>query len=184
MSILECRLGGMSLRYALLGLLSAKPASGYDLLGRFKESLANVWPATQSQIYTELTKLADDGLIAVSDEGPRGRKEYTITEVGHEKLRTWMETTEPKPITRNEMLLRVFFLGELSPAAAREYLTGLGERAAKEYAELIALKESVEWTDSDLSRYGRIALEWGERLYTMNQEWAQWALAQLPEREH
>ncbi|MFI1913868.1 PadR family transcriptional regulator [Nocardia sp. NPDC020380] len=173
----------MSLRHALLGLLSAKPASGYDLLGRFKESLANVWPATQSQIYTELTKLADDGLIAVSDEGPRGRKEYTITEVGREQLRTWMETTEPKPNTRNEMLLRVFFLGELSPAAAREYLTGIEERAARGHAELVALKQSVEWNDNDFSRHGRMAMEWGERMYTMNREWAQWALAQLPERE-
>ncbi|MFJ4658908.1 PadR family transcriptional regulator [Nocardia sp. NPDC088792] len=174
----------MSLRYALLGLLSSKPASGYDLLGRFKESLGNVWPATQSQIYTELTKLADDALIAVTDEGPRGRKEYTITDAGHESLRTWLETTKPKPRTRNEMLLRVFFLGELSPAAAHEYLAGIEETAAKSLAELNALKESIDWNDDDFSRYGRIALEWGERMFAMNQEWAQWALAQLPQREH
>ena len=38
--------------------------------------MANVWPATQSQLYGELNKLADAGLIEVSDIGPRGRKEY------------------------------------------------------------------------------------------------------------
>ena len=44
--------------------------------------MANVWPATQSQLYGELNKLADAGLIEVSDIGPRGRKEYRITEAG------------------------------------------------------------------------------------------------------
>lgn len=58
----------MSLRHALLGLLSERPASGYDLLKLFETSLANAWPATQSQIYTELTKLADAYLIAVAAE--------------------------------------------------------------------------------------------------------------------
>ena len=44
----------MSLRHALLGLLAEHPASGYDLLKQFEGSLAFVWPATQSQLYTEL----------------------------------------------------------------------------------------------------------------------------------
>ena len=47
----------MSLRYALLGLLREGPASGYDLMQIFKLSLANTWPATQSQVYTELGKI-------------------------------------------------------------------------------------------------------------------------------
>ena len=56
----------MSLRHAALGLLSRGPASGYDLLKVFEASMANVWPATQSQLYGELNKLADAGLIEVS----------------------------------------------------------------------------------------------------------------------
>jgi DNA-binding PadR family transcriptional regulator len=69
----------VSLRIAALGLLAQKPASGYDLLKQFEQSMANVWPATQSQLYGELNKLADTGLIEVVDIGPRGRKEYRIT---------------------------------------------------------------------------------------------------------
>ena len=72
----------MSLRIAALGLLAQRPGSGYDLLKRFEKSMANVWPATQSQLYGELNKLADGGLIEVSDIGPRGRKEYRITDAG------------------------------------------------------------------------------------------------------
>ncbi|MGV9667648.1 PadR family transcriptional regulator [Nocardia niigatensis] len=170
----------MSLRYAVLGLLSEGPASGYDLLRTFKYSLANVWPATQSQIYTELTKLADTGFIAVSDEGPRGRKEYTITPTGLDDLRTWLTTTQPKQVTRNDTLLRVFFLGLLPPAQARAYLAGIEERAARAHDELGDLEQSIEWTDSGLSRYGHLALEYGARATAMNRDWARWALEQLP----
>ncbi|MEV4239870.1 MULTISPECIES: PadR family transcriptional regulator [unclassified Nocardia] len=172
----------MSLRYALLGLLADRPASGYDLLQRFKVSLANVWPATQSQIYTELTKLADAGSIAVSDEGPRGRKEYTITEAGLTDLREWLTTTKPKRVARNEMLLRVFFLGAVPRAYARDYLSDIENGAKKAGAELAALEASIDWDDDDLSVYGRIAMEWGQRFHAMSQEWAEWAIGQIPER--
>ena len=73
-------MASMSLSHVLLGLLADRPASGYDLLKRFEISLANVWPARQSQIYTELVQLAEGGLIKVAAEGPRGRKEYAITD--------------------------------------------------------------------------------------------------------
>lgn len=171
---------GMSLRYALLGLLSERPAAGYDLLQRFKESLGNVWSATQSQIYTELTKLAEAGLIEVSDEGPRGRKEYTITAAGLADLRIWLTGTEPKRQARNETLLRVFFLNLTPPDHARAYLAGIAERSAAALVELDTLRESVDWDDSELSRYGRIAMAWGERFHEMNQQWALWAREQLP----
>ncbi|MEV0250791.1 PadR family transcriptional regulator [Nocardia sp. NPDC050712] len=173
----------MSLRYAALGMLAEGPASGYDLLQRFKGSLSNVWPATQSQIYTELTKLADAGLIAVSDEGPRGRKEYTLTADGRADLRRWLIDTQPKPVARNEMLLRVFFLGVLEREQAREYLRSIENRMTKAGAGLAELEAAIDWDDDDFSVYGHMALEWGKRFYAMNQEWAQWALTRMPTTE-
>ncbi|QIS02652.1 PadR family transcriptional regulator [Nocardia brasiliensis] len=171
----------MSLRFAVLGLLADRPASGYDLIQRFKASLANVWTATQSQIYTELATLADAGLISVSDEGPRGRKEYTITEPGLTELRHWLTETKPKQLARNETTLRVFFLGVLEPAQAAAYLSDIATRAAESHAALRALEEAINWADDDeFVRYGRIALEWGKRFHAMNEEWARWADAQIP----
>src|SRR5689334_24255740 len=90
----------VSLRIAALGLLSQKPGSGYDLLRLFEKSMANVWPATQSQLYGELNKLADAGLIEVSDIGPRGRKEYRITDAGRMELHRWITDTEDDPPVR------------------------------------------------------------------------------------
>lgn len=169
----------MSLRHALLGLLSERPASGYDLLKRFDTSLATVWPATQSQIYTELTKLAAAGLIAVAAEGPRGRKEYVLTEDGLAELRHWLTETRPQRNTRSELLLRVFFLGVVEPGQARAYLAELTEMSEREHAELEELTRAIDWDDGDLSVYGRIALEYGLRFNAMRGEWARWAAGQI-----
>lgn len=169
----------MSLRYALLGILREGPASGYDLVQLFKISLHYTWPATQSQVYTELTKLADAGLLSVAARGPRGRKEYTLTDAGLAELRRWLLETEPEP-HRNEPMLRVFLLGALTPGQAREYLTYLEQRAAKYTGAFEALGASIDWDNGDLSFYGQLVLEYGKRLQAMNAEWAAWAAAQLP----
>ena len=112
-------MGVMSLRHALLGLLADRPGSGWDLLKRFESSLAFVWPATQSQLYTELGRMADDGLVEVTATGARNRKEYAATAAGRSELEQWLTGTEPERSRRNEALLRVFFLGSVDPAAAR-----------------------------------------------------------------
>jgi PadR family transcriptional regulator, regulatory protein AphA len=169
----------MSLRHALLGLLAEHPASGYDLLKQFETSLANVWPATQSQIYTELTKLADTGLVIVSAEGPRGRKEYTLTDEGLTELRHWMTETQQRKPARSGMLLRVFFLGVLTPEQARIYLTGLAATAASDHEQLRKLEESINWDDANLSVHGRLSLEFGLRYATMRKDWAEWAVGEI-----
>src|ERR1700760_4759853 len=121
MSIVEYdRLVGLWM--AARGLLAQPPDSGYDLLKRFEESIANVWPATQSQLYGELNKLADAGLIEVSDVGPRGRKEYRITEAGRAELQRWVMSPEDDPPLRDASLLRVFLLGEVDQDQARRHL--------------------------------------------------------------
>ncbi|MCX5207764.1 PadR family transcriptional regulator [Kitasatospora sp. NBC_00240] len=169
----------MSLRHALLGLLSERPASGYDLLKLFETSLANAWPATQSQVYTELTKLADTGLVTVAAHGPRGRKEYAITDPGLAELRRWLTETTPVQHTRSDLLLRVFFLGVLTPEQGREYLHWLADLSARGHERLRTVQESVDWDHDDLSTYGRIALEYGLRFNAMRREWAQWAAGQI-----
>ena len=173
----------MSLRHAVLGLLANGPASGYDLLKAFDISLANVWPATQSQLYGELGKLDTAGLIKVAFEGPRGRKAYEITDEGRDELRHWLIEVEPTRVRRSDMLLRVFFLNTVTPAEAAAYLSREAAHAVGMSGELERLVTSIPWGDDPLSVYGRIALEWGLRFYRMQAEWADWAsdqVAKLP----
>ncbi|MEW9531717.1 PadR family transcriptional regulator [Microbispora sp. NPDC049125] len=165
----------MSLRHSMLGLLAGGPASGYDLLKIFESSLNNVWSATQSQVYAELSRLADTGQIEVSAEGPRGRKEYAITEEGRAELRHWLTEVEPQPLRRNDMLLRVFFLDQLGPEEARRFLEQRAARAEQTRDELLELRETVNQGDDALHVYGSMALEWGLRFTAMQREWAEWA---------
>ncbi|MFI6604102.1 PadR family transcriptional regulator [Nonomuraea sp. NPDC050536] len=169
----------MSLRHAVLGLLSERTASGYDLLKMFDVSLSNVWPATQSQLYAELGKLADAGLVSVAAEGPRGRKEYAITEAGRAELRHWLTEVEPTAVTRSDMLLRVFFLSQVDPEQARAYLRRRAENVGKRLEHLEDIKPFVESGHDNLSVYGRLALEYGLRLGRVQREWAEWAEGQI-----
>jgi PadR family transcriptional regulator, regulatory protein AphA len=173
----------MSLRHAVLGLLSEGPASGYDLMKLFDLSLANVWPATQSQLYAELGKLADAGLVDVSAEGPRRRKEYAITEDGLAELRRWITEVEPARVLRSDMLLRVFFLAQVAPEQARAYLSHQAELAGKHLESLERIGKLLESGQDNLSVYGRITLEYGRRLAKAQQGWAEWAESEVdPDR--
>ncbi|MEW1658348.1 MULTISPECIES: helix-turn-helix transcriptional regulator [unclassified Streptomyces] len=165
----------MSLRHAVLGLLSESPASGYDLMKLFNASLSNVWPATQSQVYGELNKLTTAGLVEVSAHGPRGRKEYAITDDGLTELRHWLTEVAPVGQQRHDGLLRVFFLGVLTPLEAQTYLLTQAEAAARMRAAYEQVDRTAEWDEEMISVYGRIALEYGLRMSATMEEWARWA---------
>lgn len=160
-------------------MLAQGPASGYDLLKVFELSLANVWAATQSQLYTELNRLADAGLVTVVAEGPRGRKEYGISEAGREELRHWLTEVKPNATPRSDMLLRVFFLGEVSEDEARDYLLGRAREAAEAHERLSGVRKIADEGYESLSLHGRLALEYGLRATAMQKEWADWAADRL-----
>ena len=167
---------------AALGLLAQQPGSGYDLLRTFEKSMANVWPATQSQLYGELNKLADSGLIEVTDIGPRGRKEYRITPSGRAELRRWMMSPQDDPPLRDASLLRIFLLGEIDPDQARRHMVAVAEHADSEVERLKALKDSIFWDDSDSLFFGGAALEYGLRLGAMEAKWARWVIDEIDRR--
>jgi DNA-binding PadR family transcriptional regulator len=79
----------MSLRFALLALLSSTPRTGYDLLRIFDRSVAFVWHAPHTQIYPELRRMEAEGLLA-AEEIPRGergvKRRYRLTEAGGVEL--------------------------------------------------------------------------------------------------
>ena len=172
----------VSLRIAALGLLAQGPGSGYDLLKQFEKSMANVWPATQSQLYGELNKLADAELIEVSDIGPRGRKEYRITDAGRAELRRWVANPEADPKFRSAEVLRVFLLGEIPREQARSHMVTVAAYADAEVRRLEEFRDSIDWTDDEDSFYGRAALEYGLRLYAMEADWARWLVKEIDAR--
>lgn len=168
----------MSLRHGLLGLLAEGPASGYDLARRFQEVLGAVWPARHPQIYAELTRLADGGLIEVESEGPRGRKAYRITPEGLAEVRHWLSKTEVDHTVRLQPLLRSVFFWLMEPGDLRRHLAE-EERHYREtarfYRTVTAAKDRGEFGHSPQTHSLRVAAEAAVRLHEALADWAEWA---------
>ncbi|GGE07776.1 PadR family transcriptional regulator [Marinithermofilum abyssi] len=101
----------MALRYALLGLLSKSPATGYELNQQFKEKMIYFWHAHHTQIYRELAKMEVDNLVTsqiVKQKEYPDKKIYTIQKKGMEELLHWLLEEPPKPPSiKNDFFLRV-----------------------------------------------------------------------------
>jgi DNA-binding PadR family transcriptional regulator len=172
----------MALRYALLGALADQPRTGYELLKHFQQSLAYAWPASHSQIYPELARLLDDGLIEQTGAGARNSKTYAVTEAGLDQLRTWLRETEPDRRVRSDAALRMFFLWLLEPAVAREQLEG--ERAYWQGVldEFLRIQEEPTGNNKK-ARTFRIALEGGIRTVEARLAWLDDALTEIQSDE-
>jgi DNA-binding PadR family transcriptional regulator len=168
----------MSLRHALLGSLADQPRTGYGLVKHFQQSLAYAWPASHSQIYPELARLRDDGLIEQTGSGARNSKTYAVTDAGLEEVRRWLRETEPDRRVRSDGALRIFFLWLLE---SDEAMAKLAEERAYWRArldELESIKARPRGPGRKEQAFG-IALEGGIRGIEARLEWLDWAVAEL-----
>jgi PadR family transcriptional regulator AphA len=117
----------MSLRYALLAILRVGPLSGYDLQKQFAQSVGHVWHAPDSQIYPELRKMEEGGLVEGEDQlrGERGRRRvYHVTEEGNRAFIEWMHRPTDYQRVRDPAHLRAAYLESVSYDAARQFFHG------------------------------------------------------------
>jgi DNA-binding PadR family transcriptional regulator len=152
--------------------------SGYELAQRFEASVGSTWSAGHSQIYPELNRLADEGLVEAGEPGPRGRKTYRITGDGRDAVRAWLAETEPDRTVRDEAALRTFFLWLMDPEDARAHVAAELE-AARSALEQLRGTAAARRPATPAERSQRIALEIGLREAQARAAWAEWALARL-----
>jgi PadR family transcriptional regulator AphA len=128
----------MSLKHALLGFLSTEPASGFDLAREFGESLGWFWYASHSQIYPELRRLEEQGLVtSTTSTGNPGKQKriYRLTERGEVELQSWLEqSTEYAPM-RDVERLKLVFLDRAPIEVIRRHL----EDHKKHHEDLLAI---------------------------------------------
>jgi len=127
-----------STEFAILGLLTVEPMSGYDLRKHFSESLVYFWNESYGQIYPTLKRLAKDGFIApvVARKAEiRERRLYTLTPAGRAHLREWLGRPPQQQPICNEFLLKLF-LGRSAPTGAT---VGHIRRFRTEQEELLAM---------------------------------------------
>ncbi|TYB43250.1 PadR family transcriptional regulator [Actinomadura chibensis] len=88
----------MSIRHGLLALLSQGPRYGYQLRAEFESSTGATWPLNIGQVYSTLSRLERDDLVARVGADDEGRFVYRITPAGEAEVRRWFGT----PITRTD----------------------------------------------------------------------------------
>jgi PadR family transcriptional regulator AphA len=159
----------VSLRHALIGLLAVQPATGYELAQKFDVSLGTAWHASHSQIYPELARLLEAGLIEVVGEGARNSRTYAVTDAGREEMRTWLLEGDANRNQRNETAVRWFLLALLEPEDRRAVV----ERElayTEEYAAM--LRATAEALDALPHKHPfRGTVELGLRTSTVMQQW-------------
>lgn len=99
----------MSVRHALLALLSEGPKYGMQLREEFEARTGEVWPLNVGQVYTTLQRLERDGLVESHDGEENGpQKGYHITVQGHTELSAWLRTPPDLSLPpRDELVIKV-----------------------------------------------------------------------------
>ena len=98
----------MSIKYALLSLLDHQPHHGYQLKTAVEGWLGQSWPLNIGQVYTTLTRLERDGLVALGEVDAQGRQTYQITPAGKAALADWFATPVARDgLVRDELLVKL-----------------------------------------------------------------------------
>jgi len=173
----------VSVRHALLALLSEGPKYGLQLRQEFEERTGEVWPLNVGQVYTTLQRLERDGLVVsdgISEDGPQ--KGFRITPEGENELAGWLRT--PPDLSsppRDELVIKVLIALRVPGVdvhevmqAHRRYLVELMQEwtRLKEYAadrdlgfalivdaELFRLDAVIGWLDAAEGRIKRAAFD-------------------------
>jgi DNA-binding PadR family transcriptional regulator len=173
----------MSIRHALLALLSEGPKYGLQLRQEFEARTGEVWPLNVGQVYTTLQRLERDGLVESDDTAEDGpQKGFRITADGQQELAAWLRT--PPDLSsppRDELVIKVLIASRLPGIdvhevvqAHRRYLVQLMQEwtRLKEYAadrdlsfalvvdaELFRLDSVIRWLDAADGRIKRAAVD-------------------------
>jgi PadR family transcriptional regulator, regulatory protein AphA len=131
--------------FAMLGLLSIRPMTGYELRKLSEESIQHFWRESFGQIYPSLRALEAQGMVTRTQEmgevrGRPARQVYALTDAGREALQAWVTAPARLEVPRNELLLKLFFGRQ---AAAEANLRQIAERRTM-YVEELEGYEALE----------------------------------------
>ena len=141
----------MSVRHALLALLSEGPKYGLQLREEFEARTGEVWPLNVGQVYTTLQRLERDGLVesdGAGDDGPQ--KGFKITTDGEAELAGWLRT--PPDLAsppRDELVMKVMVAVQVPGIDVREVIQSHRRYLVELMQQWTRIKEAE--ADSDLS---------------------------------
>lgn len=174
--------------YAILGLLTfGDELTGYEVKQRADVTLRFYWVApAMSQVYTELRRLTEHGLVAADARTDGGREvtTYAITAAGQAALRTWMDTTPAGfPVLKHTVLLRLLIGHVTEPDKTRRMLHDYVAELEGALADLAGVREALRGADQpgEPFRFPALVADWGLDYFAAETRHAQRALASLDE---
>jgi len=179
--------------YVILGLLTFREMSGYDLKQLINKSITHFyWSPAKSQIYGELRRLESHGLVTMREVPQTLRPDkrlYQITPQGTEAMLKWLETSGVEPDSyKSALLLKVFFGHMLS----QDTTIGLLEEPRKQITADLAgcekrVQELTEKTPAaeadDETFFPLLTLQRSVALCQADLTWLDAALGQLKQRQ-
>jgi DNA-binding PadR family transcriptional regulator len=138
----------MSVRHALLALLSEGPKYGLQLRQEFEARTGEVWPLNVGQVYTTVQRLERDGLVESDDgeaEGPQ--KTFRITAKGGEELAVWLRTPPGDAPPRDELVIKILVALRVPGAAVEEILQVHRRHVVEMMQRYTRLKEAADEDD-------------------------------------
>jgi DNA-binding PadR family transcriptional regulator len=176
-----------SLSYAILALLANKPQTGYDLALQMRPPQGHVWQATHGQIYPELARLVEDGLVRYrridTRSGPP-RKIHSVTPAGRLELFRWIGQSPQDRPANDELVIKAYVMTTVPSTVSP---TMLNAHVANHDARLAALEHRVAALESDGSGVGPSPSRVGEYAALMRAigaereylVWCRWLLSEL-----
>lgn len=133
----------MSVRHALLALLSEEPTYGLRLQQEFEARTGEVWPLNVGQVYTTLQRLERNGAVEV-DEDDGVQKTYRITDAGRAELQEWLHTPaagDPPP--RDELVIKVLVAAEAADSDVHEVIQSHRRRLVESMQQFTRVKREA-----------------------------------------
>ncbi len=176
--------------YAILGLLTfGDELTGYEIKQRADVTLRFYWVSpAMSQIYTELRRLSERGLVAADTRTDSGREvtSYAITRAGQAALREWMDHTPAGfPVLKHTVLLRLLIAHATEPTHTRQMLHDYLDELDRALVDLGEVRESLRGRDrpGDAFRFPSLVADWGLDYFAAEAQQAKRALAGLDEAD-
>jgi PadR family transcriptional regulator AphA len=127
----------------ILGMLTLGKRTGYDIKQLVDKSTRHFWAASYGQIYPELRRLQQIGLVVGRPEpsGGRARVVFELTDAGQRALRGWLEAGDESLFElRDEGMLKLFFSDAGEPQWRIENVRAMRERHERKLAQLQAIE--------------------------------------------
>lgn len=168
--------------YSVLGLLSfGEELSGYELRKWAESMRFFYWSPAQSQIYSELRRLAKHGFVQAKEiiqQGKPDKRIYGITQEGKDEFSRWLNKTPIEPtVVKHSVVLRIFFGHMADEKRLEQALESYIRETQDQLAQLNVVQEFNE--NDDRFAYPALVAEWGQSYYQAELRTAQKILERL-----